>query len=254
MIQVKNLNKSFGEDHVLKDISTNFERGITNLIIGQSGSGKSVFLKCLIGLLIPDSGEVFYEDKQYGKLRPEEQRELRKQMGMIFQGGALFDSMTVEQNVMFPLKMFNPMSTGEMLDRVNEVLERVNLPGVNKKLPADLSGGMQKRVSIARGIVNYPQYLFCDEPNSGLDPRTSSVIDELIQEITKENNITTLINTHDMNSVFEIGEKIVFLRDGMLEWTGDFKSVHHCENEHLNNFVYSSNLFKQARKANLKGL
>jgi phospholipid/cholesterol/gamma-HCH transport system ATP-binding protein len=254
MIQVKNLNKSFGEDHVLKDISTNFERGITNLIIGQSGSGKSVFLKCLIGLLIPDSGEVFYEDKQYGKLRPEEQRELRKQMGMVFQGGALFDSMTVEQNVMFPLKMFNPMSSGEMLDRVNEVLERVNLPGVNKKLPADLSGGMQKRVSIARGIVNYPQYLFCDEPNSGLDPRTSSVIDELIQEITKENNITTLINTHDMNSVFEIGEKIVFLRDGLLEWTGDFKSVHHCENEHLNNFVYSSNLFKQARKANLKGL
>ncbi len=254
MIQVKNLNKSFGEDHVLKDISTNFERGITNLIIGQSGSGKSVFLKCLIGLLIPDSGEVFYEDKQYGKLRPEEQRELRKQMGMVFQGGALFDSMTVEQNVMFPLKMFNPMSSGEMLDRVNEVLERVNLTGVNKKLPADLSGGMQKRVSIARGIVNYPQYLFCDEPNSGLDPRTSSVIDELIQEITKENNITTLINTHDMNSVFEIGEKIVFLRDGMLEWTGDFKSVHHCENEHLNNFVYSSNLFKQARKANLKGL
>ena len=254
MIQVKNLNKSFGEDHVLKDISTNFERGITNLIIGQSGSGKSVFLKCLIGLLIPDSGEVFYEDKQYGKLRPEEQRELRKQMGMVFQGGALFDSMTVEQNVMFPLKMFNPMSSGEMLDRVNEVLERVNLPGVNKKLPADLSGGMQKRVSIARGIVNYPQYLFCDEPNSGLDPRTSSVIDELIQEITKENNITTLINTHDMNSVFEIGEKIVFLRDGTLEWTGDFKSVHNCKNEHLNNFVYSSNLFKQARKANLKGL
>ena len=254
MIQVKNLNKSFGEDHVLKDISTNFERGITNLIIGQSGYEKSVLLKCLIGLLMPDSGEGFYEDKKYGKRRAEEQLELRKQMGMVFQGGALFDSMTVEQNVMFPLKMFNPMSSGEMLDRVNEVLERVNLTGVNKKLPADLSGGMQKRVSIARGIVNYPQYLFCDEPNSGLDPRTSSVIDELIQEITKENNITTLINTHDMNSVFEIGEKIVFLRDGMLEWTGDFKSVHHCENEHLNNFVYSSNLFKQARKANLKGL
>ena len=254
MIQVKKLNKSFGNDHVLRDISTDFERGITNLIIGQSGSGKSVFLKCLIGLLIPDSGEVFYEEKQYGKLRPEQQRELRKQIGMVFQGGALFDSMTVEQNVMFPLKMFNPMSTGEMLDRVNEVLERVNLPGVNKKLPADLSGGMQKRVSIARGIVNYPKYLFCDEPNSGLDPRTSSVIDELIQEITKENNITTLINTHDMNSVFEIGEKIVFLKDGILEWTGDYKSVHHCENEHLNNFVYSSNLFKQARKANLKGL
>ena len=254
MIQVKKLNKSFGNDHVLRDISTDFERGITNLIIGQSGSGKSVFLKCLIGLLIPDSGEVFYEEKQYGKLRPEQQRELRKQIGMVFQGGALFDSMTVEQNVMFPLKMFNPMSTGEMLDRVNEVLERVNLPGVNMKLPADLSGGMQKRVSIARGIVNYPKYLFCDEPNSGLDPRTSSVIDELIQEITKENNITTLINTHDMNSVFEIGEKIVFLKDGILEWTGDYKSVHHCENEHLNNFVYSSNLFKQARKANLKGL
>lgn len=254
MIQVKKLNKSFGNDHVLRDISTDFERGITNLIIGQSGSGKSVFLKCLIGLLIPDSGEVFYEEKQYGKLRPEQQRELRKQIGMVFQGGALFDSMTVEQNVMFPLKMFNPMSPGEMLDRVNEVLERVNLPGVNMKLPADLSGGMQKRVSIARGIVNYPKYLFCDEPNSGLDPRTSSVIDELIQEITKENNITTLINTHDMNSVFEIGEKIVFLKDGILEWTGDYKSVHHCENEHLNNFVYSSNLFKQARKANLKGL
>jgi len=254
MIHVKNLNKSFNSDHVLRGITTDFQRGITNLIIGQSGSGKSVFLKCLIGLLQPDSGSVFYEDKEYGKLSPKQKRELRKQMGMVFQGGALFDSMTVEENVMFPLKMFNPMSSNQMLNRVNEVLDRVNLKGVNKKLPADLSGGMQKRVSIARGIVNYPKYLFCDEPNSGLDPRTSSVIDELIQEITKEYNITTLINTHDMNSVFEIGEKIVFLKDGILEWTGDSQSVHHCENQHLNNFVYSSNLFKQARKANLKGL
>ena len=254
MVHVKNLNKSFGADHVLRDISTEFKRGLTNLIIGQSGSGKSVFLKCLIGLLVPNSGDVFYEDKQYSKLDAEQKRELRKQIGMVFQGGALFDSMTVEQNVMFPLKMFNPMSSKEMLNRVNEVLDRVNLEGVNKKLPADLSGGMQKRVSIARGIVNYPKYLFCDEPNSGLDPRTSSVIDELIQEITKENNITTIINTHDMNSVFEIGEKIVFLRDGILEWTGNYKTVHRCENEHLNDFVFSSNLFKQARKANLEGL
>ena len=254
MIKVNNLYKSFGDDLVLKDISAQFEQGITNLVIGQSGSGKSVFLKCLIGLLKPDSGEVFYDDFQYGKLNPQQQRDLRKQMGMVFQGGALFDSMTVEQNIMFPLKMFNPMSSKEMLNRVNEVLDRVNLKGVNNKLPADLSGGMQKRVSIARGIVNYPKYLFCDEPNSGLDPRTSSVIDELIQEITKENNITTIINTHDMNSVFEIGEKVVFLKDGILEWVGDYKSIHHCENQNLNNFVYSSNLFKQARKANLKGL
>jgi phospholipid/cholesterol/gamma-HCH transport system ATP-binding protein len=254
MIKVNHVYKSFGDNHVLNDITAQFQKGITNLVIGQSGSGKSVFLKCLIGLFEPDSGEVYYDDYQYGKLSPKQKRELRKQMGMVFQGGALFDSMTVQENTMFPLRMLNPMSQQEMLKRVDEVLERVNLEGVNQKMPADLSGGMKKRVSIARGIVNYPKYLFCDEPNSGLDPRTSSVIDELIQEITKENNITTIINTHDMNSVFEIGENIIFLKDGILEWKGDRKNIHKCENDNLNNFVYSSNLFKQARKANLKGL
>ncbi len=224
------------------------------MIIGQSGSGKTVFLKNLIGLFEPEKGNIFYDQDKYGDLSTSERTELRKKMGMVFQGGALFDSMTVEENVMFPLKMFTRMNTAEMLDRVHEVLERVNLHEANHKFPAEISGGMQKRVSIARAIVNYPKFLFCDEPNSGLDPRTATVIDNLIQEITKENNITTVINTHDMNSVFEIGEKIVYLQQGVLAWEGTKDEIHHSENKDLSDFVYSSNLFRKVRQAYQQGL
>ena len=254
MIKVENLHKSFGEAKVLRGISTTFEQGKTNLIIGQSGSGKTVFLKNLIGLFEPEKGDIYFDDLNYGKLSNSERTELRKKMGMVFQGGALFDSMTVEENVMFPLKMFTKMPNAEMLDRVHEVLERVNLQEANHKFPAEISGGMQKRVSIARAIVNYPKFLFCDEPNSGLDPRTATVIDNLIQEITKENNITTVINTHDMNSVFEIGEKIVYLQQGILAWEGTKDEIHHSENKDLSDFVYSSNLFRKVRQAYQKGL
>jgi len=254
MIKVEDLHKSFGESKVLKGISTIFEQGKTNLIIGQSGSGKTVFLKNLIGLFEPEKGNIFYDQDKYGDLSTSERTELRKKMGMVFQGGALFDSMTVEENVMFPLKMFTRMNTAEMLDRVHEVLERVNLHEANHKFPAEISGGMQKRVSIARAIVNYPKFLFCDEPNSGLDPRTATVIDNLIQEITKENNITTVINTHDMNSVFEIGEKIVYLQQGVLAWEGTKDEIHHSENKDLSDFVYSSNLFRKVRQAYQQGL
>lgn len=254
MIKVENLHKSFGETKVLRGISTTFEQGKTNLIIGQSGSGKTVFLKNLIGLFEPNEGNIFYEQQKYGDLSTSNRTELRKKIGMVFQGGALFDSMTVEENVMFPLKMFTKKSNAEMLHRVHEVLERVNLNEANQKYPAEISGGMQKRVSIARAIVNYPKFLFCDEPNSGLDPRTATVIDKLIQEITKENNITTVINTHDMNSVFEIGEKIIYLQDGILAWEGTKDEIHHSNNKDLSDFVYSSNLFRKVRQAYQKGL
>ncbi|MFO7702425.1 ABC transporter ATP-binding protein [Psychroflexus maritimus] len=254
MIKVENLHKSFGETKVLKGISTTFEQGKTNLIIGQSGSGKTVFLKNLIGLFEPNEGNIFYDQQKYGDLSTSNRTELRKKIGMVFQGGALFDSMTVEENVMFPLKMFTKKSNAEMLHRVHEVLERVNLNEANQKYPAEISGGMQKRVSIARAIVNYPKFLFCDEPNSGLDPRTATVIDKLIQEITKENNITTVINTHDMNSVFEIGEKIIYLQDGILAWEGTKDEIHHSNNKDLSDFVYSSNLFRKVRQAYQKGL
>jgi len=254
MIKVENLHKSFGETKVLKGISTTFEQGKTNLIIGQSGSGKTVFLKNLIGLFEPNEGNIFYDQQKYGDLTTSDRTELRKKIGMVFQGGALFDSMTVEENVMFPLKMFTKKSNAEMLKRVHEVLERVNLDQANHKFPAEISGGMQKRVSIARAIVNYPKFLFCDEPNSGLDPRTATVIDKLIQEITKENNITTVINTHDMNSVFEIGEKIIYLQDGILAWEGTKDEIHHSNNKDLSDFVYSSNLFRKVRQAYQKGL
>lgn len=254
MIKVENLHKSFGETKVLQGISTTFEQGKTNLIIGQSGSGKTVFLKNLIGLFEPNEGNIFYDQQKYGDLSTSNRTELRKKIGMVFQGGALFDSMTVEENVMFPLKMFTKKSNAEMLHRVHEVLERVNLNEANQKYPAEISGGMQKRVSIARAIVNYPKFLFCDEPNSGLDPRTATVIDKLIQEITKENNITTVINTHDMNSVFEIGEKIIYLQDGILAWEGTKDEIHHSNNKDLSDFVYSSNLFRKVRQAYQKGL
>ena len=252
MIEVKDLQKSFDQTPVLKGISTLFEKGKTNLIIGQSGSGKTVFMKCLLGLITPDSGTISYEGRIYSELRLEEQRNLRQEMGMVFQGSALFDSMTVEGNVRFPLEMFTRQSREEMQDRVDFVLKRVNLVDAHKKYPAEISGGMQKRVAIARAIVMNPKYLFCDEPNSGLDPRTAILIDNLIQEITREYNITTVINTHDMNSVMEIGEKIVFLQHGVKEWEGSRHDIFKTDNEAVSNFVYSSELFKKVRQMYLE--
>lgn len=252
MIRVENIYKSFGEEPVLKGISTTFDTGKTNLIIGSSGSGKTVLLKCLLGLFDPEKGNIYYGEKSIQEMSADEKKDLREHIGMVFQGGALFDSLTVEENVMFPLRMFTKKKKEEMLDRVNEVLKRVNLQNANKKYPSEISGGMQKRVAIARAIVNNPRYLFCDEPNSGLDPQTAIVIDNLIQEITKEYNITTVINTHDMNSVMEIGEKIVFLHKGNLAWQGDSTEIFKTDNKEVTDFVYSSNLFKQIRDIQIK--
>lgn len=252
MIEVKDLYKEFSGTPVLTGINASFEKGRTSLVIGQSGSGKTVFLKCMLGLLFPEKGEIIYDGVEYSSMDDDEKRNLRKEIGMVFQGSALFDSSNVEENVMFPLKMFTDQSYGEMLERVNFVLKRVNLEDVNEKFPAELSGGMQKRVAIARAIVMNPKYLFCDEPNSGLDPKTSTLIDNLIQEITKEYNITTIINSHDMNSVMEIGEKIILLKDGQKAWEGNSDNVFKTDNEDLTNFVYSSNLFKKVREAQLK--
>ncbi|MBX2829067.1 MAG: ATP-binding cassette domain-containing protein [Flavobacteriaceae bacterium] len=252
MITVKNLHKSFGKEHILKGLNTTFDKGKTNLIIGQSGSGKTVFLKCLLGLFEPEEGSIIFEDRAIEDMDEEEKRRLRENMGMVFQGSALFDSMNIEENVMFPLRMFSKKKKSEMLDRVNEVLARVNLENVNKKFPSEISGGMQKRVAIARAIVNNPKYLFCDEPNSGLDPRTAILIDNLIQEITREYNITTVINTHDMNSVMEIGEKIVFLQQGNLAWQGNNTQIFKTDNKDVTDFVYSSDLFKKIREVQIK--
>jgi len=248
MIQVDNLHKSFDDAHVLKGISTTFDTGKTNLIIGQSGSGKTVFLKCLLGLFEPSEGNIKYDDQNYSELSSQEQRALKEDMGMVFQGSALFDGMTVAGNVMFPLEMFTKLAKSEMEDRVDLVLNRVNLVDAHHKYPSEISGGMQKRVAIARAIVMNPTYLFCDEPNSGLDPRTAIVIDNLIKEITEEYNITTVINTHDMNSVMEIGEKILFLKDGLKEWEGTKHEIFKTDNEAVTNFVYSSELFKKVRQ------
>jgi len=248
MIEVKGLHKSFGDAHILKGISTTFENGKTSLVIGQSGSGKTVFLKCLLGLFNQDEGTISYDGKIYSELNDNQKRDLRSEMGMVFQGSALFDSMTIEENVMFPLRMFTKQSLSEMQDRVNFVLNRVNLADAHKKMPSEASGGMQKRVAIARAIVNKPKYLFCDEPNSGLDPKTAIVIDNLIQEITDEYNITTVINSHDMNSVMEIGEKIVFLKDGLKAWEGSKETIFKTDNAAVTDFVYSSELFKKVRK------
>jgi len=252
MIEVKDLHKSFGDAHILKGISTTFENGKTSLVIGQSGSGKTVFLKCLLGLFEKDEGSISYDGKVYSELNTDEKRDLRSEMGMVFQGSALFDSMTIAENVMFPLRMFTKQSKSEMEDRVNFVLKRVNLPDAHNKMPSEASGGMQKRVAIARAIVNNPKYLFCDEPNSGLDPKTAIVIDNLIQEITDEYDITTIINTHDMNSVMEIGEKIVFLKDGLKAWEGSKENIFITDNEVVTDFVYSSELFKKVRKMYLE--
>ncbi|WP_010133900.1 ABC transporter ATP-binding protein [Ochrovirga pacifica] len=248
MIEIKGLHKGFDGTPILKGIDAVFEPTITSLIIGQSGSGKTVFLKTMLGLHQPDSGIISFNGKSTADMSINEKRQLKQDIGMVFQGSALFDSLTVEENVMFPLKMFTKQSKEEMLERVNFVLNRVNLVNSNKKFPAELSGGMQKRVAIARAIVTKPKYLFCDEPNSGLDPRTAIVIDNLIQEITDEYKITTVINTHDMNSVMEIGEKIIFLKDGYKEWEGNSNDIFKTDNEAVVNFVYSSNLFKKVRK------
>ena len=253
MIVVEDIHKSFGDQHVLKGISTTFEKGKTNLIIGQSGSGKTVFLKCLLGLLTPESGIISFDGRKTSELDKEGQRKLRSEIGMVFQGSALFDSMTVEENVKFPLEMFTDKNEAEILERVNFVLKRVNLEGANDKYPSEISGGMAKRVAIARAIVNKPKYLFCDEPNSGLDPKTATVIDNLIHEITVEYDIVTVINSHDMNSVMEIGEKIVFLKEGNKAWEGSKENIFTTENEVIIDFVYSSNLFKKVREAQLKG-
>lgn len=251
MINVDNLHKGFNGVEILKGITTSFKAGETSLIIGQSGSGKTVFLKSLIGLHTPEKGTISYNGLVNIDMTLEDRRLFRQELGMVFQGSALFDSQTVEENVMFPLKMFTKQPLEEMLDRVNFVLKRVNLENSNKKFPAELSGGMQKRVAIARAIVMKPKYLFCDEPNSGLDPQTSIVIDNLIQEITDEYQITTVINTHDMNSVMEIGDKIVFLKNGLKAWEGSHKEIFKTDNEAVVNFVYSSNLFKKVRQAYL---
>lgn len=249
MIEVKNLKKQFEDVEVLKGISTVFETGKTNLIIGQSGSGKTVFLKSMTGLITPTSGEILFDGRDTTKFSYEERQKLRGEIGTVFQGSALFDSMTVLENVRFPLEMFSDLSMKEMNKRSEEVLERVNLtPESFSKFPSEISGGMQKRVAIARAIVNKPKYLFADEPNSGLDPKTSMVIDQLLQELTVEYNTTTIINTHDMNSVMEIGETIVFLKDGYLEWSGDKNEILTADNEAVIDFVYSSKLFTKLRE------
>ncbi|WP_055435466.1 ABC transporter ATP-binding protein [Lacinutrix algicola] len=252
MIEVKNLHKSFGEAHILKGISATFHQGQTNLIIGQSGSGKSVFLKCLLGLYSYEQGSIEYNGEIFADLSEDKKRDMRAKIGMVFQGSALFDSLTIEENVMFPLRMFTKLKKDEMRDRANVVLKRVNLEGAHKKMPSEASGGMQKRVAIARAIVNNPKYLFCDEPNSGLDPKTAIVIDNLIHEITEEYQITTVINTHDMNSVMEIGDHIMFLKDGLKAWEGTKDTIFRTDNEVVTDFVYSSNLFKKVREAIIK--
>ena len=249
MIEVKDIHKSFGDHHILKGVSATFHKGQTSMIIGSSGSGKTVFLKCLLGLFSPEQGDICYDDRYYSKMTLSEKRELRKEIGMVFQGGALFDSETIEDNIKFPLKMFTDQSGEEMKERVNFVLNRVHLENVNNKFPAELSGGMQKRVAIARAIVMNPKYLFCDEPNSGLDPQTAIVIDNLIQEITDEYQMITIINSHDMNSVMEIGEKIIFLKQGLKEWEGSYKTIFKTDNKAVTDFVYSSNLYKKVREA-----
>ncbi|HEV3249680.1 MAG TPA: ATP-binding cassette domain-containing protein [Puia sp.] len=247
MIEVKNIRKGFGDKIVIDDVSAVMQSGKCNLIIGTSGSGKTVFMKCLVGLYEPDSGEILYGGQNFLKMNMEERRELRQQIGMLFQGSALFDSMNVEHNVMFPLDMFTTSSYAEKLKRVNEVLERVNLKDVNKKFPAEISGGMKKRVGIARAIVLNPKYLFCDEPNSGLDPQTSLLIDRLIKEITREYNITTVVNTHDMNSVMETGDHIIYMYQGLKEWEGSNKEIIFSKNERLNEFIFASEFLKDAK-------
>jgi phospholipid/cholesterol/gamma-HCH transport system ATP-binding protein len=247
MITLKNVYKAFGDRPILDDINITFERGKTNLIIGQSGSGKTVLLKSIVGLFDIDSGEIIYGDVDFTKLNFNERKEIRKQIGMVFQGGALFDSNTVEENVRFPLDMFTNMSWEEKRERVNFCLKRVKLDKANGLYPAEISGGMKKRVAIARAIALNPKYLFCDEPNSGLDPMTSIVIDNLIKEITEEYDITTIVNTHDMNSVMEVGDKVIFIYKGKKTWEGTKDDIFYAENRNLNDFVFASPLSKKVK-------
>lgn len=247
MIEGRNIEKTFGANHVLHDVSCIFHPGKTNLIIGQSGSGKTVLMKCLVGLFEVDSGQVLYDNRNFAAMNLEQRKMIRQELGMLFQGAALFDSMTVEENVMFPLNMFTLKSKEEKQERVNFVLKRVNLVNTNKLMPSELSGGMKKRVAIARAIVMNPKYLFCDEPNSGLDPQTSSVIDVLIQELTYEYGITTIINTHDMNSVLSIGDSIEFIFNGRIWWSGSKEEILHMGNKELNEFVFGTELTKRLR-------
>ena len=252
MIEVKNLYKQFGEKEVLKNINTVFEDGKTNLIIGQSGSGKTVLMKNLVGLLDPTSGEVLYDGRDFVAMSKNEKVMMRREMGMIFQSAALFDSLTVLDNVMFPLDMFSSMTLRERRKRAMECLDRVNLVGAEQKYPGEISGGMQKRVAIARAIALNPKYLFCDEPNSGLDPKTSLVIDELLHSLTREFNMTTIINTHDMNSVMGIGENIIFIYEGHKEWQGVSADIMHSTNQRLTDFIFASDLLKDMRSAILR--
>lgn len=247
MIEIKGVNKSFGKDQILFDINTVFEKGKVNLIIGQSGQGKSVLAKCMVGLHEVDSGEILYGDADFTKMRSAEKSKLRQEIGMLFQGSALFDSMNVEENIGFPLTMFTKMTAKEIQKRVDFCLERVNLVGKNKLLPSECSGGMQKRIGIARAISMNPKYLFCDEPNSGLDPKTAIVIDGLIQDITEEFNMTTVVITHDMNSVIEIGENVLFIFQGKCWWQGDRESIITADNPEITNFVYASEFMKEIR-------
>ncbi len=248
MIEAKEVNKFFGDHQVLKNISCTFEKGRTNLIIGQSGSGKTVLMKCLVGLYEVDKGIIIYDNRNFSEMNFEQRKNLRQEIGMLFQGSALFDYMTVEENVMFPMNMFTQKTKKEKLDRVNFVLERVNLDNVNRLMPSELSGGMRKRVAIARAISMNPEYLFCDEPNSGLDPQTSGVIDQLIKEITYEYEITTIVNTHDMNSVLSIGDNVAFLYDGELWWKGNKETILHTSNKELNEFVFGTELTSRLKQ------
>ncbi len=248
MIEIKNLYKSFDGRIILKDISVEFKPGFTNLIIGGSGSGKTTLLKCMVGLHQVDSGEILYNGREFTSLSFKEKIPIRKEIGMLFQGSALFDSMTVEENLMFPLNMFSDMSLSEKRDRIDFCLNKVNLENVQKLSPAELSGGMKKRVGIARAIAMQPKYLFCDEPNSGLDPKTSIIIDNLIKEITEEFNITTVVNTHDMNSVMEIGDNILFLHQGEKWWEGSSEEIHHSNNKEVDEFVFASKFMKMKNR------
>jgi phospholipid/cholesterol/gamma-HCH transport system ATP-binding protein len=247
LIQVKNISKSFSGTEILKDISFEFEKGKTNLIIGKSGSGKSVLTKCIVGLYDPDMGEVYYNDRNFLKLKPKEKKEVRKEMGMLFQGSALFDSFSVEENVAFPLRMFTQMTNAEISERVNFCLKRVDIINKNSLYPSELSGGMQKRVAIARAISMQPKYLFCDEPNSGLDPVTAILIDELIKEITVEYQMTTIVITHDMNSVLEIGDNILFIDNGVKKWQGNKDEILNVKVKELYDFVYVSKFLKKMK-------
>jgi phospholipid/cholesterol/gamma-HCH transport system ATP-binding protein len=250
MIEVKNVNKSFGDQHVLKDVSAFFEPSKINMIIGRSGSGKTVLLKSIIGLVKPETGDIFFNEREFIRANIKFKREIRKEIGMVFQGGALFTSQTVEDNIMFPLNLFTNLTKKEKLNRVNFCLDRVNIQNANKQFPSEISGGMQKRVAIARAIALNPKYLFCDEPNSGLDPQTAIMIDQLIHNITVEYNMTTIVNTHDMNSVMEIADSIIFIYEGHKWWQGGREDIFNSKNDELNDFVFASQLCKKIKKTN----